>query len=93
MQDVCDIVEKSIDKSGLTVDNIYIKQLPSIIQIDLDYKRPNGKTYSIKIRMNSSYGFCVPYTSSAIYDDMMAFLVDLRYHHMNGDFDFAFISR
>ena len=90
MQYVCDIVEKSIDKSGLTVDNMSINQLPSIIQIDLDYKRPNGKTHTIKIRMNSSYGFCVPYTSSAIYDDMMAFLVDLRYPHMNGDFDFAF---
>ena len=89
MQDVYAIVQKSIEKSGCQVENIYIKQLPSIIQIDLDYKRPN-KTDTIKIRMNSSYELCVPYTSSAIYADMMDFLVDLRYHLINGDFDFAF---
>ena len=86
---IYDIVNASIQKSGCDVLNVRIKQLPSIIQIDLDYKRPN-KTDSIKIRMNSSYEFCVPYTSSAIYADMMDFLVDLRYHLINGDFDFAF---
>ena len=91
LQQVTEIVNASIEKSGCNVNTIYIKKLPlPIIQIDLHYTTRSGEE-STKIRLYSNYTIEVPYVSDArIKSEMFDMLVDLRYHLINGDFDFAF---
>ena len=91
LQKVTEIVNASIEKSGCNVNTIYIKKLPlPIIQIDLHQTTRSGEE-TIMIRLHSNYTLEVPYVSdSRVKSETINFLLDLRYHLINGDFDFAF---
>ena len=89
LQQVTDIVNKAIDKAGCDIDSLYLKKLPSTIQIDLYFITHSSQ--SLKIRLRDTYDLEVSYVSdSRIKSKMFDLLVDLRYHLINGDFDFAF---